>query len=204
MKLKLTVIFILTAIMSFGQIVKNQEWIFEKKVTFDDSVRIATGATNGYVLTSDTRGIATWQPSGAGAVQSATVTLDSADIVSLHTTPVTLVAAQGNGTTIVPLSFVFNLTYGGTAYSVSGALEAFIGANSAATNVVQCAYISGYLNSSQDAIYRQPYDASSGAYTGSSIAMMTNNPLLLFAQGANPTTGNSTLKITITYTVVNL
>lgn len=65
MKLKLTVIFILTAIMSFGQIVKNQDWEFNQRVSIAGALKYTYGTPiNGYVLTTDGSGNATWQIAG--------------------------------------------------------------------------------------------------------------------------------------------
>ena len=43
---------------------------------------------------------------------SAQVTLSSSDIKTLHATPITLVAAQGTGTVIMPISLVGNIIGG--------------------------------------------------------------------------------------------
>lgn len=184
---------------------QNQNYLHTGEVEFQGGVKIVDGAEGvGKVLTSDASGNATWQASGSGVVQSVTRTLTSAEILALHTTPIELIPAQGANTTILPLSFIFNLNYGTTPYTVSGALEVFIGANAAASNYVQSVYLLGFMNSNQDCIYRQTYDASTGAYTGSSITIMTNNPLLVFAQNSNPTLGDSQIEITVLYSVITI
>jgi hypothetical protein len=51
-------------------------------------------------------------------VRKATVTLSSADILDLHNTPVTLVAAPGAGKTVIPTLFIASSGAGTTLYSV--------------------------------------------------------------------------------------
>lgn len=194
MRIKLIGIFLLITLLSFGQITKNQEWKFEKKVTFDDSVRITTGATNGYVLTSDTRGIATWQASGSGVVQSASVTLSSADILSLHTTPITLVAAQGANTFIFVIGVTYYLPYNSIAYATDPTLRIqYADGNVINTN-------SNFLSFSTNALNRK--GTSDLNVSGASLSI--NSALQVTTPTSNPTAGNSTVKIRVLYSVINL
>lgn len=75
-------------------------------------VHILTGDTTGtagQVLTAQGDGTALWK-SGR---RKDTVTLSSADLLDLHNTPVTLVAAPGAGKYLVPTHAVFSFTVGG-------------------------------------------------------------------------------------------
>jgi hypothetical protein len=105
MRLKLTGFFLLATLLSFGQITKNQEWNFEKKVTFDDSVRIVDGAQIGYVLTSDSRGIATWQPKDTSGTNAAykvlTVNIGNYPLQTITQFQNTIGDGSGNGVTDV-------------------------------------------------------------------------------------------------------
>lgn len=194
MRTKLTGLFLLVTLFSFGQIVKNQEWKFEKKVTLDDSVRITTGATSGYVLTSDTRGIATWQASGSGVVQSATTTISSAQILALHTTPITLVAAQGASTAIVPISMTVEYLYSTAAYATDNTLIFTYGGGTWIT-------IGSGIAGTSNVFYLRNAQVNAGvsgsnAYSNSAFSVTTPT--------SNPTAGSGTLKITVLYSVVNL
>ena len=55
-----------------------------------------------------------------GGIIPATVTLSSADILDLHNTPVTLVAAPGAGKFVVPHEVVAYYSFGTIAYTASG------------------------------------------------------------------------------------
>lgn len=57
-----------------------------------------------------------------GGIQPATVTLSSADILDLHNTPITLVAAPGSGKYIEPHRIVGYYTHGTTEYVFTGGL----------------------------------------------------------------------------------
>lgn len=56
-------------------------------------------------------------------IRKATVTLSSADILALNTTPITLVAAPGAGKYLVPHAIVVWVGYGTTPYTVSDDLS---------------------------------------------------------------------------------
>lgn len=52
--------------------------------------------------------------------RKATVTLSSADILALHTTPVQLVAAPGAGKVLVPMHAILSYTFGTVSYNETG------------------------------------------------------------------------------------
>ena len=59
--------------------------------------------SNGQVLTTNGSGVLSFTtPSGGGGISTVSVTLTQSDMNNLHTTPITLLAAQGAGTVIVP------------------------------------------------------------------------------------------------------
>ena len=69
------------------------------------------------------RGDGTWASAGAG-LQLASVVLTSAQVKALNATPITLVAAQGAGTVIVPAgTIVCKKFYGGSNVWVGGASQ---------------------------------------------------------------------------------
>ncbi len=61
MKKVLLSLFLLISISSFSQThISNNHEIFNKSATFNSTVKITTGASNGKILTSDSTGNATW------------------------------------------------------------------------------------------------------------------------------------------------
>lgn len=130
-------------------------------------------------------------------VYTATVNLTSAAILSLNTTPVTIVAAQGVGTIIVPIFSIWNLTYVSTTYSAN-ALYLFEGAtiNSPSNNMLHFLVASRISNTSSAIFYGLPYPVATvnGIYE-------TNTALKIGAL-VNPTTGNGTIKVTVYYYIL--
>jgi hypothetical protein len=97
---------------------QNQNYLHTGEVEFQGGVKIVNGAEGvGKVLTSDASGNASWVSSSAGVLQSATVTITSAQILAIKTTPITLVAAQGVGTVICPIRAVAYIAYNSVPYA---------------------------------------------------------------------------------------
>ena len=88
-----------------------------------------TPTSVGDVLTVTSSGVTAWSaPSGGGTPgvdypTPAIVTLSSADILDLHNTPVTLVAAPGAGKYLMPHAIVVWVGYVTTPYTVSDDLS---------------------------------------------------------------------------------
>jgi hypothetical protein len=57
---------------------------------------------------------------GGEEILSQGVTLSSADLLALHTTPITVVAAQGTGTAILPRWLTVKYNFGTTPYAIGG------------------------------------------------------------------------------------
>jgi hypothetical protein len=176
-----------------AQIVKTQEWQFDNTVTLGGDVVIPTGATSGYVLTSDVSGNATWQVSGTGAVQIAEVTLSSAQILSLHTTPITLVAAQGANTVIAPIRYITYYDYNSISYTTETTLIVQLG------GVTQTTFFSVLSLSSDALFFGNPSNTSQQA-----PIPQINGDLTITTPTSNPTAGNGTVKIRVLYSVINL
>lgn len=135
---------------------------------------------------------------GAAVVQVSTVTLSSAQILALGTTPVTLVAAVA-GKIIVPVSMCTVLTYGTTTYVETGSPRAFIGptfGGSGWGSIVSGVAIPGTNNSAA-------ISDVTGSLAGDreALTLLTGQPLRLDENNA-VTTGDGTLAITTTYYLV--
>ena len=140
----------------------------------------------------------------SGTLQTANVTLSSAQIKSLSTTPVQLVPAPGDGNTIVVYSLVSSLNFGTAPYTDAGGAVLYlrydVGPAAAGT---ACAVLYNVIT-------------ASGSETGvdvpnavinpnpAPIAAVQNKPLVLVNAGSNDfAAGDGTVKLTITYQVVN-
>ena len=118
------------------------------------------------------------------------ITLTSAQILALNTTPVTLVAAPGNGKFINVLSAVAKLNYNTTAYSNVAVNLGLVGTTQ---NLRTC---TSFLDETAT-VRRNMTDATSS--TGDQIP---TNAALQIRSVADPTTGDSTVTFWVTYEIV--
>lgn len=122
-------------------------------------------------------------------VYTVKVSLTSAEILQLNTTPKTLIAAPGAGKLIRPIGQVMKLNYGTTQYS-GNAMITTLGGNIAFTQT-------SYLSNSD------AYDMRMQGQFGTATDL-ENLPLLATVTSANPTGGDSTIDLYITYAVISL
>lgn len=138
---------------------------------------------------------------------STTVTLTSAQILALHTTPIVLVANPG------PRSFVFvegiagRLTYGGTAYTGANNLE-FRYTNGSGIKV--CADMSAtlFLNAAANTYSYSPWQVDFNRNVDSNFTPVggdtgNNGQVVVSVPTANPATGNSTIVLTTFYRIIS-
>lgn len=143
----------------------------------------------------------------SGVVQKATVTLSSAQILALADTPVQIVGPPGAGKGIFPLQLVSVLHFVTTGYTVASDVGPAIG------------YPQNELAAPQLALLLTAYDSNdlvslddmttaggagvSGGY-GNDASTFDNQAVVLRASGGNPTAGDCTLTVTLTYLVVSV
>jgi len=125
--------------------------------------------------------------------QHAKVTLTSAQILALNTTPITLVAAPGAGYYVSVSEALAYLTFNTTAYTGTNAANITYtnGAGAAATGTLA----SSFLDSS-----------SSAAVKAIAVAVtpVANAPIVISVGTANPAAGDSTITVDIAYRIVKL
>lgn len=119
------------------------------------------------------------------------VTVVSAEILQLFTTPKTLVAAPGAGFMILPVNVTYFLHAGGIVYATTTDLNLSLNGSIDTT-------ASGLLSSAADKI-----EVRSPVFTNNN-AVAVNAALKLACLSANPTAGNGTLTVYITYTIVTI
>ena len=159
---------------------------------------LAVDATDGHVWTADGLGGGTWEaPTGGGGgtpgvdyPTKATVTLSSADILALDSTPVTLVGAPGAGKWLNVHRVAAYLTYGTTPYTLTDGspLVRYAPGGSGVT-------LTGLMPMSEDATLSGPWPQ-----LYSQATTTTNQPIQFVADGAL-TDGDSTLTFVIWYSI---
>lgn len=136
-----------------------------------------------------------FEPSGGGAIQTVTVTLTSAQVLALHTTPVTVVQAPGAGLAIVPVSAMFNYQFGGTAYTDGGGNITLAGNGTG--NYASFAS-AGFWDQGSSKV--KPFTALTNPAVVSLAAV--ESAIQVGQNTANPTLGNGLLAVTVAYYVV--
>lgn len=181
-------------------IVDSYEDIFAQLTT---AQRNALTPTDGLVIynTDNTRyeywNGASWLAFGQDTSTPITVKVDlsSADLLTIKTVPVELVAASGTGTAIIVHSITYRYTYGSVVYDFNYGLYAFPSSKDYTKAANYVAYNS--LNSSAN---------SSGIFTQESYihgdGVVENDSIVLGGRGANPTQGDGALTVWVTYSIV--
>lgn len=137
-----------------------------------------------------------------GSIQTADVTVSSAQLLTLNATPVQLVAAPGTGYALVLLGALFTKA-AGTAYAGIAAGEdlAIRYTNSSGAIVLE-AEPTGFLDqATAQTLYAYPFvqGATSPVF---SVAPVANSPLMLHMLVGEITTGTSDLKVRVWYRIV--
>jgi hypothetical protein len=135
-----------------------------------------------------------------GPIQSATVTLSSAQLLHLKGTPVQLVAAPGAGKTINAISAVLEYEFNNTAYispAGGGGFEiSFTGETTSQLNGPAVGFIDRSSNSISQLSQGGPVFSQANA---ENAALIIRN-----VDGAEWTNGDGTVSVTVYYTIVSL
>lgn len=132
---------------------------------------------------------------GNGGFITTEVNVSSADILGMFVTPVEILPAPGTGKTIVINNIVSQFIYGTTQYA--GGSNVAVGdenGNGNSTTVLS----TGEMRGSSDVYtYGQPGNSSANTF-------IPNQKVLMTTTGSSYTTGDSTIKLTITYQIITL
>lgn len=135
------------------------------------------------------------QNSLIGTSQFATLTLTSAQILALNTTPITLVAAPGVGKAIMIKEGWARINYNSTTYSNTLVQLKTVGADEPQGTI-------SYLLESTVTRYIK-IDAAQPYLDTTSKKSILENAALQVTATANPTTGNSTVDLLVEYYILD-
>jgi len=127
-------------------------------------------------------------------VQYADISLSSAEILALFTTPKQLVAAPGANKAVFPLFISMSLVFVSVAYATNVQLQVKAGSSTLYLNSLVLPNASDYFARGA----ALPVAASGGGFD------FINAPLVLAVGSGNPTAGNGTLKVRVIYEVVDI
>lgn len=136
--------------------------------------------------------------SSLGCVSCVKVSISSAQILQLFSTPQTLVPAQGAGTYIVPINVIVFYDYGTVQYTTAGVTGAFVYVNTAVQNKYEDATTWGLANVGDQ------WTQMTDVITSSTILdfAVANEPLMIKLTGADPLAGDGTMTVWVTYKVL--
>lgn len=141
---------------------------------------------------------------GAVRTYKAQVTIATASVLLLNTTPVTLVAAPGAGKFLELVSAHFWLDYNTVAYNGIAADEDLeIRYTNGSGQEVASVEATGFLDATADA-HALAKPASAAVGTAELIQPVANAALVLFMSTGNIATGNSPLKVEVFYRIRDL
>ncbi len=126
-------------------------------------------------------------------VKVATLSINSAAILALNSTPLQILAAQGTGTTIIPLNAIAQVTFGSSAYTTHVELDLYIDTAPAILAKITTALDAA---SSMTLQFQNQIGAS-----GSGTQFVQNKGLFVTVPGGDPLAGDGTVFITLFYMV---
>lgn len=127
-------------------------------------------------------------------LHSASLTIASADVLQLNSTPLTIVAAQGAGTAIEVISASVRLTYGSVQYATNTVLLL----KTSGASEPQVKWAQSILGASSNML------AKSIESPNTSSDMIENAGLQVSVSSGNPTAGDSDITVYVTYRVIQL
>jgi len=163
-----------------------------------DGTWIATDIYKGELFYNQADGVLwTRGDSGVECIQgTAKLTIASADVLTLNTTPLTIVAAQGVGTAIEVISASVKIDFNTTAYATNVSLALVsVGANNPQLRSLTA------LNATVNSIRRLAVDSTFG---GADTQIIENAAIVVAAETGNPTAGDSDITVYITYRIITL
>jgi hypothetical protein len=133
---------------------------------------------------------------GPDAMLSVGVVLTNTQVLGMFATPVTLVAAQGAGTLIEPISAVLENVNGGTAYAAGGVIE--LALNNAGTLTAASTTIAATFLTSPTVTQETLLTGALGSATATNTL---NQPLVITNLTGAFTTGTGTLGVRLRYRI---
>lgn len=153
----------------------------------DDKVVIRDTSDSDNLKTVTAQSIA--DLASTSGVLKTTISVSSAEILALNTTPKELIAAQGSGKLLFIQNMLIDYTYAAAAYATNTTLRFTL-----SSNVLDAPNV---INQTSDRVR----GTSLVAPPLGAKADFTNQPFNLTVASGNPTAGSGTLDITIYYTV---
>lgn len=132
-------------------------------------------------------------------ILTAKVTLSSAQLLAINTTPITIISAGGSGTIIELLGMNAKLTYNSIAYTLAGGDLGLYETNAAGT------FIANWNILFDDFLSITTTERRAGLIYGGVVTKLTENtPLVVTVDTGDPISGNSSVDIYVAYRIITL
>jgi hypothetical protein len=134
----------------------------------------------------------------ASLASTATVNLTAAQIITLHSVPVALVATPGSGLALIPIMMLFEITTTSTVFTGGGVVAPVYHSATAAltANTVPAATVTAGAGTT--------YTLLSLGAPASGLVLTANSGIDLYAASADFAAGTGTAKVQIWYVTVTL
>ena len=129
-----------------------------------------------------------------GILSVAQLTLSSAEILALNSTPLQIIASPGVGSSIVVISAVLDYTYGSAAYATNVTLQVYTDTATAPQAAAAC------LDAT--ATRKVRLSLSTGSIGASDTMVIDNKALYVNVATGDPTAGDGTAVLTIYYCIL--
>lgn len=164
----------------------------------------AASALDGTELYYGVQGGADRKVTGAqitGGVRIATTTLNTATILSLFTTPVTLIAAPGSGYAISIIDYTYEAAFNSIAFTWAGVAGMYY--NGDASDQIDNSALTDFIKTTYDRIGLNMVSPATTAISDGTIdrASVENKAVMLAAFTSNPINGNGAVYVTMRYRI---
>lgn len=132
---------------------------------------------------------------GCVCLQEASLTIASADVLQLNSTPLTIVASQGAGTAIEVISASVDIDFNTTPYATNTFIQLIV------SGATTAQYGAGILNATVATTKKLAEISTTSATT---TQLITNSSLQVSTLTGDPTAGDSDITVYVIYRVITL
>lgn len=138
---------------------------------------------------------AQWQSLSFGLTKDTSITIASAEVLQLNSTPLTIVAAQGVGTVIQVISASVKIDFNTTPYATNIQLQII------SSGSVKAQHSQNVLDASVSTVR---FLAEQAATVATDTQLLENADLQVTVRTGDPTAGDSDITVTVLYRIISV
>jgi hypothetical protein len=146
-------------------------------------------------------------PGGSGLVQSVKMTITSAQILALNSSPITVIAAPGANKFIYVFGAVYRTHFGTTRYTVSDQTIGLYYPPASTGDIADSAGAGSGVGTALNSLVDSIVFTTNGSVPfggGDGVSALANNSVVLSSQSADPTGGDGTMSLNVLYCVLDV